>query len=186
PGRVAWPAARDWQQALASSRWVSRPGALDEPSPEDRPLVLEGGLLYLRRYREYERRLAARLRALAAASPPAPDPGALASVLAAPCPPGGPDLLQALAARSALERALLRVTGGPGTGKTTTIARLLVLLVAAAALAGREPPRIALAAPTGRAAERMAGSLRAALELLRGAPGIDPAWLHALPADAST
>lgn len=186
PGRVAWPAARDWQQALASSRWVSRPGALDEPSPEDRPLVLEGGLLYLRRYREYERRLAARLRGLAAAASPAPDPGALAPVLEALFPPGGSDPLQALAARSALERALLLVTGGPGTGKTTTIARLLVLLVAAAALAGREPPHIALAAPTGRAAERMAGSLRTALERLRGARGIDPAWLDALPAGAST
>ena len=186
PGEVRWPPAADWRRALAASRWVSTPAAPDEASPADVPLVLEDGLLYLRRYREYERRLAARLRALAAARPQAPDAGAIAPVLEALFPPGGSDPLQALAARSALDRALLLVTGGPGTGKTTTIARLLVLLVAAAALAGREPPRIALAAPTGRAAERMAGSLRAAVERLRGLPGIEPAWLQALPDGAST
>ena len=67
---------------------------------------------------------------------------------------------QARAAALALLRSLLLVTGGPGTGKTTTITRLLLLLIAQARQAGRAPPRIALAAPTGRAAERMAESLR--------------------------
>jgi exodeoxyribonuclease V alpha subunit len=70
---------------------------------------------------------------------------------------------QAQAAALALRRALLLVTGGPGTGKTTTIARLLLLRIAQAHAAGSTPPRIALAAPTGRAAERMAESLRAAV-----------------------
>ena len=186
PGDLRWPEPGDWQRAIAASRWVSLPGVLDEEASADTPLVLEGGLIYLRRYREYERRLAGRLRALAAAAPESPDAAAIAPVLEALFPPGASDPLQALAARSALDRALLLVTGGPGTGKTTTITRLLVLLVAAAALAGREPPRIALAAPTGRAAERMAGSLREALERLRGLPGVDPAWLQALPAGAST
>lgn len=186
PGKVDWPVPADWRHAIAASRWVSRPRAVDEEAPADAPLVLEGGLVYLRRYREYERRLAARLQALAAAVPEPADTQAIAPVLDALFPPGASDPLQALAARSALDRALLLVTGGPGTGKTTTITRLLVLLVAAAALAGREPPRIALAAPTGRAAERMAGSLRQALERLRGLAGVDEAWLQALPAGAST
>src|SRR5690606_36664343 len=68
--------------------------------------------------------------------------------------------LQAQAAAATLHHNLLLVTGGPGTGKTTTITRMLVLLVAQAHEAGAHAPRIALAAPTGRAAERMAESVR--------------------------
>ncbi|MEQ7708057.1 AAA family ATPase [Xanthomonas sp. WHRI 8812E] len=79
-----------------------------------------------------------------------------------PAPSHSPDR-QAQAAALALRRALLLITGGPGTGKTTTIARLLLLRIAQAHAAGHAPPRIALAAPTGRAAERMAESLRAAV-----------------------
>ncbi|MBB1088621.1 AAA family ATPase, partial [Lysobacter sp. SG-8] len=84
-----------------------------------------------------------------------------------------------------LRHALLLVTGGPGTGKTTTIARLLVLLAAQADGEGRPAPRIALAAPTGRAAERMAGSLHAARARLAD-DGIDPALLERLPLTGTT
>ena len=55
------PDAGDWQRALAASQWVDQPTP-EQPSAGDRPLVLENGLLYLRRYREYERRLALGLR----------------------------------------------------------------------------------------------------------------------------
>ncbi|MCE7032309.1 exodeoxyribonuclease V subunit alpha [Lysobacter sp. GX 14042] len=185
-----WPSPQAWAQALGNSPWVATPAAgAGEAHPGDAlplPLAYEDGLVYLRRYREYERRLATRLAGLASAMLPAPPEAVLAPVLETLFPAAGSDPLQALAARSALDRALLLVTGGPGTGKTTTIARLLVLLVAAAVLEGREPPRIALAAPTGRAAERMAGSLRSALEYLRAMPGIEPGWLDALPDGAGT
>ncbi|MFP7723276.1 exodeoxyribonuclease V subunit alpha [Lysobacter sp. A3-1-A15] len=181
---IAWPGPDRWTAALAGSPWVALPAA-DETAP-NAPLVLEGGLLYLRRYREYEQRLARRLLDLAAAPPPAVDSVAMAPVREALFPPATADPLQASAAMLALEKSLLLVTGGPGTGKTTTIARLLVLLVAEAVLAGRPPPRIALAAPTGRAAERMAQSVHAAVGRIRGAGGIDPAWLDALPTGAST
>ena len=90
------------------------------------------------------------------------------------------------AAALALLQSLLLATGGPGTGKTTTIARLLVLLIAQARLDGVAPPRIALAAPTGRAAERMAESLRLAAERLRELPGVDAELLAALPQQAGT
>src|SRR5690606_21968484 len=100
-------------------------------------------------------------------------------------PPGQRDESQARAAALALRHALLLLTGGPGTGKTTTITRLLVLLVEQARLAGDAPPRIALAAPTGRAAERMAESVRLAVQSLRAA-GVDGALLDALPTGAST
>lgn len=183
--QLPWPAAEAWRQQLADSDLVACPAALDTPS---RPaaLVLEGGLLYLRRYREYERRLATRLRALAGTAPPAVDHGAIAPVLDALFPPADSDPLQARAATLALDRGLLLVTGGPGTGKTTTIARMLVLLLAQARLAGTPAPRIALAAPTGRAAERMAGSLQAAVTRLSSISGFDPAWIEGLPTAAST
>ncbi|MCC8537801.1 AAA family ATPase [Xanthomonas axonopodis pv. poinsettiicola] len=179
------PDPGDWQRALAASRWVDQP-APDQPAAADRPLVLEHGLLYLRRYREYERRLALGLQRIAAQPMPTFDAAALAPLFAqlfpnaaasSPLPPGegarrageGTGLpepsidRQAHAAALALRRALLLVTGGPGTGKTTTIARLLLLRIAQAQAAGTAPPRIALAAPTGRAAERMAESLRLAV-----------------------
>ncbi|MCW0389200.1 RecBCD enzyme subunit RecD [Xanthomonas sacchari] len=195
----ALPTADDWTRALAASRWVAQPAAEDPASP-DCPLVLEHGLLYLRRYREYERRLALGLRRLAAQPLPHSDLAALAPLFAQlfPLPPGegarragegttanDPSDRQAQAAALALRRALLLVTGGPGTGKTTTIARLLLLRIAQARAAGLPPPRIALAAPTGRAAERMAESLHAAVARAL-ADGVDPTLAEALPAGAST
>ena len=195
------PQPRPWREALQASRWVSTP-APHEAAPTDAPLVLEGDLLYLRRYREYERRLAAGLHRLAAQRPPAEDTAPLAHLFAqlfpnarAPNMSVGDDA-QARAAALALLRSLLLVTGGPGTGKTTTVARLLLLLTAQARLAGREAPRIALAAPTGRAADRMAQSLRKALATIREqttaqAPHthsqpMDEALFESLPQDART
>ena len=169
--------------ALRASRWVATPFP-DEAADPAAPLVLENDLLFLRRYREYERRLAEGLRRIASATLPAPDDETLASLFDALFPPASRDPHQARAASLALRHALLLVTGGPGTGKTTTIARLLLLSVAHARNTGH-PLRIALAAPTGRAAERMAESLRNAVEALR-VSGVDPALCDALPQDAGT
>ncbi|MBV6811516.1 AAA family ATPase [Xanthomonas campestris pv. pennamericanum] len=207
-----FPDPADWQRSLAASRWVDQPQP-DAPAAADCPLVLERGLLYLRRYREYERRLALGLQRIAAQPLPPVDAATLAPLFAqlfpnaiptprtaepTPLPPGPTPLppgegarragdgtglpapihyqegtnpptpfhpadRQAQAAALALRRALLLVTGGPGTGKTTTIARLLLLRIAQARASSTPAPRIALAAPTGRAAERMAESLRAAI-----------------------
>lgn len=176
---------RQWSAALQASSWIATP-ADENPSDPGAPLVLERGLLYLRRYREYERRLAARLRALAAQAPPQADAAALAPLFATLFPQARDGDRQARAAALALARALLLVTGGPGTGKTTTVARLLLLLIAQARQSGVPAPRIALAAPTGRAAERMAESLRAAAASLRLMPGVDPALCEALPVEART
>ncbi|KAF1716668.1 exodeoxyribonuclease V subunit alpha [Pseudoxanthomonas yeongjuensis] len=183
---IDWPAPQAWLEALSESRWVDAPDA-DSSASSDTPLVLENGLLYLRRYRQYEYRLALRLRQIAARVPDAGDLAALASLFAALFPEArNGDDCQAHAAASALLRSLLLVTGGPGTGKTTTIARLLLLLVAQAQREGGPPPRIALAAPTGRAAERMAESLIAAVSVLRQTPGVEVALCDALPTRAST
>ena len=179
------PAPAGWQADLQASPWVACPGCGADEADPSAPLVLEGGLLYLRRYREYERRLALGLRRIAAAPLPAFDVAALAGTFAALFPAARDDDRQARAAALALRRALLLVTGGPGTGKTTTIAKLLVLRLAQAAASGQPAPRIALAAPTGRAAERMAESLRRAAASMAAA-GIAGEWLAALPTGAST
>lgn len=157
---IPWPDADSWRRELTASRWVAVPADGAEISDPTRPLVLEGapgapGLLYLRRYREYERRVATGLQRLAAQRGDGDT--------------GGVDL----------------VTGGPGTGKTTTIARMLVQLVEGARAAGRPDPRIALAAPTGRAAERMAESVRNALQAI-ATEGTDPGVIAALPTSGST
>src|SRR5690606_7432459 len=55
---IDWPTSEAWRQALESSRWVARPDDGHAESAPDAPLVFEHGLVYLRRYREYERRLA--------------------------------------------------------------------------------------------------------------------------------
>ena len=181
---IAWPDAEAWRQQLAASRVVATPHSpVDEA--EAAPLVLENGLLYLRRYREYERRLALQLQRIASQSMPGTGIEPIAPLFDRLFPEARTDDHQARAAALALRRALLLVTGGPGTGKTTTIARLLVLRIAGAMQAGAAPLRIALAAPTGRAAERMAESLRRAATQMAG-QGIDAALLDALPTDAST
>jgi exodeoxyribonuclease V alpha subunit len=181
---LPWPDPGDWAQALQASAFVATPTTPDV-STHAAPLVFEHGLLYLRRYREYERRLALRLRAIAAAEMPETGIDALAPLFAQLFPDAGNGDAQARAAALALRRNLLLVTGGPGTGKTTTIARLLVLRIAQALQEGQPPPRIALAAPTGRAADRMAESLRRAARQMESL-GIATDLLAALPGAAST
>ncbi|QND79342.1 exodeoxyribonuclease V subunit alpha [Pseudoxanthomonas mexicana] len=182
---IAWPDAAAWTRQLAASRWVDTPDDASAVADPHAPLVLEGGLLYLRRYREYERALALGLQRIA--TQPVPEAGIepLALLFARLFPQATHDDRQARAAALALRHALLLVTGGPGTGKTTTTARLLVLLVAQALHAGRASPRIALAAPTGRAAERMAESVRQAVQAL-AASGVDADLLAALPTSGTT
>ena len=180
---LPWPDADAWRQTIVASPFVATPQSPTDEA-EAAPLAFENGLLYLRRYREYERRLALQLQRIAA-HPVEGDVGSVAPVFAALFPEARSGDRQARAAALALRRALLLVTGGPGTGKTTTIARLLALRVAQNGRAGAAPLRIALAAPTGRAAERMAESLRRAVAQM-ATHGIDPALLDALPTQAST
>ena len=118
----------------------------------------EGGLLYLDRYWREEGLVVEALRGRGAAPPPAVAEAAVAVALAAAFPdPGSDD--QRRAAETAVRSWTSVITGGPGTGKTTTVARLLTVLQALAAADGRTL-RIALAAPTGKAAARMTEALR--------------------------
>ena len=131
-GIPAWPEPAQWLAQLQASPWVATPQDASAAAAEA-PLVLENGLLYLRRYREYERQLAVGLQRIGRHPLPAPDMAAVAPLFARLFPHAatGEDH-QARAAGVTLRHPLALVTGGPGTGKTTTIARLLLLLAAQA------------------------------------------------------
>src|SRR5690606_38887207 len=78
-GGMPWPSAADWCAQLAASRWIATP-VDNSAAAEQAPLVWENGLLYLRRYREYERRLAAGLQRIGRAPVELGELGALAPV----------------------------------------------------------------------------------------------------------
>ena len=120
------------------------------------PLVLAGQRLYLARYYFYEQDVLAQLEQRLS-SPLQVDDSALAEVLNAlfPTLPAGQTDWQKVAAATACLQRFTVITGGPGTGKTTTVTRLL------SALLSTQPElSIALAAPTGKAAARMTESIR--------------------------
>jgi exodeoxyribonuclease V alpha subunit len=130
-------------------------------------LRLNGDLLYLDRYWLEEQQVCDDVLAMMAVKPQG-----LVLDTARLFPAGYEE--QRAAAEVALSQGLTVLTGGPGTGKTTTVARLLALLVEQARLAGNARLRIALAAPTGKAAARLQEAVQ--LEVAR----LDPADRQAL------
>jgi exodeoxyribonuclease V alpha subunit len=147
---LPWPALSAWLEHLTSSPLV----AAGTTGGDDRPLRLVGHALYLDRYwrdeRAVARDLAGRARAGVAAV------GTTAAVGLARLFPEEGAGGQRQAAANALTHLFTVIAGGPGTGKTTTVARLLALIEEQALSGSGEPPLIALAAPTGKAAARMA------------------------------
>ncbi|MDX3905437.1 MAG: exodeoxyribonuclease V subunit alpha [Pigmentiphaga sp.] len=148
-----------WRSALAESPLVASP-ADAAGSDNGQPLVLDGGRLYLRRYWDFEQRIAQALRQRLAQPPVSPP--ALSDALARLFGPPQPDAprpdWQKLACALAARGNISIITGGPGTGKTTTVVRLLALLQMAAHEQGR-PLRVLLAASTGKAAARLSASI---------------------------
>jgi len=166
-----------WMQALRASHCVQDAARAPQQGAQPdggAPLVLAGPpeapLLYLRRYWHFEQAVAQQLRARAA------EPIAVDTALARhwldrlfdPAPAGTCDW-QKLACAIALRSRLAIVTGGPGTGKTYTAARLLAALLAVDSTPERL--RVALAAPTGKAAARLRQSLETALAGLQARVG---------------
>jgi len=130
-------------------------------------LRLNGDLLYLDRYWLEEQQVCDDVLAMMATKPTGTVPNT-----ARLFPTGYEE--QRAAAEVALSQGLTVLTGGPGTGKTTTVARLLALLVEQATMAGNARLRIALAAPTGKAAARLQEAVQ--LEVAR----LDPSEREAL------
>lgn len=159
------PPLEPWLAALRRSPVVGEPG-------DFRPLVLDGaGRLYLHRYWDYEREVAEALLERAGAEADGIDETALRAGLDrlfAEAPEVAPDWQRIAAAVAALKR-LCVISGGPGTGKTSTVIRILALLLEQA---GDRPCHIALAAPTGKAAARMQEAIRRAREALAVDEGI--------------
>jgi exodeoxyribonuclease V alpha subunit len=179
---LPWPDPDAWIARLSASDLVG----VGEDGGEDRPLRLVGSALYLDRYWREERRIAEDLRLLAAAPAAGVDEGVLADGLGRLFGEDPGDR-QRQAAAAAVRRRFAVVAGGPGTGKTTTVARIVALLGEQAAAAGAPEPLVALTAPTGKAAARLqeavhdeaatldvAGTVRASLL------GLNASTLHRL------
>lgn len=164
----SFPSRAEWVDALRASALVT---VMDDPVQGfDRPLVLDAdrGVLWLARYAFYEHELATRVldRAAFTTTTHARDDvtAALDGVLAANESPSSQSPSMSAEQRDAVLRALTQpltfLVGGPGTGKTWTVGRL----VATAQRLGVATNDIALAAPTGKAAERMTQSIATATD----------------------
>ena len=161
PAHASAPYLAPLRQGLLASGLVGTPD-----SPGALPMILDDDdRLYLHRYFDYERRLARRLMCAASTEPTLVD-GVTRKRLDelfdanAVLVDGAVDW-QKVAAALALRQRLTIISGGPGTGKTTTVVNLLACLIA------QDPHcRIALAAPTGKAAARMTEAIRLRAEHL--------------------
>src|SRR6201996_4263397 len=154
---LPWPDVDEWVQRVAASELVAVGEAEDG---DERPLRLVGTWLYLDRYWAEERGVADELLAMSEAVAPDVTADELAAGVARLFA-GDPDRRQAMAAASAVLRRFTVVAGGPGTGKTTTVARVVALLCEQAVRSGGRMPLIALAAPTGKAAARLEEAVHA-------------------------
>ncbi|WP_169721612.1 exodeoxyribonuclease V subunit alpha [Nocardioides alkalitolerans] len=153
PEGLRWPTYDEWCAALDGSGLV-----------QQQVLHREGPLVHLDRYRQEELQIAADLRARDAVAAPEVDLGLLDEGLDRVFP-AETDEEQRTAVRHAMTRRTTVLTGGPGTGKTTTVAGLLALLVHQADAVPDGPAlRIALAAPTGKAAARLAEAVNEAVD----------------------
>ncbi len=156
PVDLPWPAIETWRAACAASPLVAGAAPVD-----GRPLRLVEGNMWLDRYFRQEESVAADLLARVAGTAPGHDESRLAAGLARLFPQAD-DADQRAAAEAAVRSRCTVIAGGPGTGKTTTVARLLALLCDQPGPA----PRIALAAPTGKAAARLTAAVRGAIATL--------------------
>lgn len=172
PGRAAL------SEALRSSPWAA---PADDAAVM--PLLHDAERVWLGRYFHYERQVARALRARVTQDDAAADADDLRTQLQPffPLHPGEADW-QAVAALTGLLSPLTVITGGPGTGKTTTVLWLLAAWMSGCLARGQSMPRVRLAAPTGKAAARLGESMR---ERVAGL-AVDEAVRAAIPREAST
>lgn len=167
-----------WVEALRASEAVStqtddRANRQTDPNAAS-PLVLAGTaerpLLYLRRYWQYEcaihQGIEQRLRTPSAWDAPAIRPLLDQLFPSAPTTTEAATNWQKIACALAVRAGFAIITGGPGTGKTTTVMALLALLQGLQQQAAQAPLTMHLTAPTGKAAARLSDSLADSLQRL--------------------
>ena len=169
PGRA--PALGEWLEVLAAAPWVGQPGM-------NAPLILDRQRLYLGKYWQYEQTVAVvlreRLESVATLDATRLADGLRRLFRAAQ---DGETDWQKVAAAIAVSRRFAVISGGPGTGKTTTVVKVLALLLE------QDPGlHIALAAPTGKAAARLTEAIRGGKDSVDAEPGV----LERIPEEAST
>lgn len=146
------PDAVTWAAALQQSPSVTLDPPAGQPLSADRPIVLAGTRIYLARYAAAERSIADRLiegtRSSTDATRAETEGGAATDTMIEATEQ------QRTAVRTAMTNRMSVIVGGPGTGKTWTVGRILDLVDRQRATNG-EPLRVALAAPTGKAAARL-------------------------------
>jgi exodeoxyribonuclease V alpha subunit len=171
------PPLETWLNALAVSPVVGRPG-------DYRPLILDGYRLYLHRYWDYEARLANALKILAGNTSEAFDELHLKDSFERIFPHGNSNRetdvdWRKVAAFASFRSGLCVISGGPGTGKTFAVARILALLIEQNR---DEQLNIALTAPTGKAATR----LQEAIKKAKVGLNCDESVKASIPEEAST
>lgn len=173
----ACPSLEEWLSALEKSPVVGRPG-------DYKPLILNGARLYLHRYWDYENRLSDALKVHAGLTFETSETEQLQNSFKRIFPDEVKDDktnidLRKVAAFVSVRKGLCIISGGPGTGKTFAVARILAILI-------EHNPygqlKIALTAPTGKAATRLQESIK------KAKPGLNchDSVKAAIPDEAST
>ena len=171
---LVFPELKKWQSMLEKSPVVGSPG-------DFRPLILNGSRLYLYRYWDYETKLANILKARTGEDWEKVDERVLKDGLGRLFKEDGQEETdwQKVAGFASVLKRFCVISGGPGTGKTFTVAKILALLLEQP---GAEKVRIALAAPTGKAAARLQEAIKNSKEKLNCTEEIK----KLIPEEAST
>ena len=172
-----------WLEELKASPLIDDTGEEDK-----KPLVLDGknGRLYVRRYWQYEKQLSEQVLAMVGDEKlEIADPKRAHEALNWFDSPNSEEVnWQKIAALTALLKSFSVITGGPGTGKTTTVLNILAMLQQQSQAENRKL-KVALAAPTGKAAARLSDSIRDGKKRLVE-KGVDASLLEIIPDKAST
>ena len=166
------PHAEEWKDALGKSL-LTHGG----------PIVLdEAGRLYLRRYWQLEQDVGRELAARSAAPPIIANDSPWLQASLDRLFPGAPESPQRRAAENALRHHVSLLCGGPGTGKTTTVAAIVALIIEGRLRETRSAPRVMLLAPTGKSAARLGEAVRQAKDRIQASAEV----LEQIPVQATT
>ena len=176
PGEVGpagnLPARGRWKDQIAAS-----------PLSVGGPLVLDqAGRLYLRRYWQLERDIALELARRSSRRPASTNESSWLEASLERLFPGAADSPQRRAAQNALRHPVSLLCGGPGTGKTTTVAAIVTLLIEGRVRETEKAPRVMLLAPTGKSAARLGEAVRRAKSSIEASSEV----LSAIPEQATT